>query len=79
MNHLVAILFLLINILSCSNKTMPTMDKTDNKSAITYLAIGDSYTIGEQVPAKDNFPNQVYSLMKKDFSDFTEPRIIAKT
>lgn len=58
---------------------MPTMDKTDNKSAITYLAIGDSYTIGEQVPAKDNFPNQVYSLMKKDFSDFTEPRIIAKT
>ena len=58
---------------------MPTMDKTDNKSALTYLAIGDSYTIGEQVPAKDNFPNQVYSLMKKDFSDFTEPRIIAKT
>ena len=79
MKHIIAILFLSINILSCSNKTVPTMGNTNNKKAITYLAIGDSYTIGEQVPAKDNFPNQVYSLMKKDFSDFTEPRIIAKT
>lgn len=79
MKHIIAILFLSINILSCSNKTVPTMDKTDNKKAITYLAIGDSYTIGEQLPAKDNFPNQVYSLMKKDFPDFAEPRIIAKT
>ncbi|MEO5947327.1 MAG: SGNH/GDSL hydrolase family protein [Chitinophagaceae bacterium] len=55
------------------------MDKTDNKTVITYLAIGDSYTIGEQLPAKDNFPNQVYNLMKKDQPDFAEPRIIAKT
>ena len=77
MNHLVAILFLGINILSCSNTTVPTMNKKDNKNAITYLAIGDSYTIGEQLQSKDNFPNQVYRLMKNDFSDFTEPRLIA--
>ena len=79
MKHTIAILFLSINILSCSNKTVPTMDKTNNKTAITYLAIGDSYTIGEQVPGKVNFPNQVYSLMKTDNPDFAEPRIIAKT
>jgi len=79
MKHTLAIFFLGINILSCSNKTVPTMNKKDNKNAIKYLAIGDSYTIGEQVQSKDNFPNQVYRLMKNDFSDFTEPRIIAKT
>jgi len=79
MKQTIAILFLGINILSCSNKTVPTMGNTNNKKTLTYLAIGDSYTIGEQVQGKDNFPNQVYSLMKKDFSDFAEPRIIAKT
>jgi lysophospholipase L1-like esterase len=55
------------------------MANTSDKKTITYLAIGDSYTIGEQVPAKDNFPNQVYSLMKKEYPEFAEPRIIAKT
>ena len=55
------------------------MGNTNNKKTLTYLAIGDSYTIGEQVQGKDSFPNQVYSLVKKDFSNFTEPRIIAKT
>lgn len=79
MKHIIAILFLGINILSCSNKITQTMNNSDTKKAITYLAIGDSYTIGEQVPAKDNFPNQVYSLMKKNNPDFAEPRIIAKT
>lgn len=79
MKQTIAILFLGINILSCSNKTVPTMGNTNNKKTLTYLAIGDSYTIGEQVQGKDSFPNQVYSLVKKDFSNFTEPRIIAKT
>lgn len=55
------------------------MNNNNQTKNITYLAIGDSYTIGEQVMAKYNFPNQVYSLMKKEYSDFTEPRIIAKT
>ncbi len=55
------------------------MNNNNQTKNITYLAIGDSYTIGEQVMARDNFPNQVYSLMKKEYSDFTEPRIIAKT
>lgn len=79
MKHFLSVLFLLINILSCSNKTVPVMDNKKNKSVITYLAIGDSYTIGEQIPAKDNFPNQVYGLMKKDNPEFAESRIIAKT
>ena len=41
----------------------------------TYLAIGDSYTIGEGVLPEENFPSQTVALLKK----FSAPQIIAKT
>ena len=31
----------------------------------TYLALGDSYIIGEQVLAEENFPNQTVALLTK--------------
>ena len=34
-------------------------------SNYTYLALGDSYTIGEQVTAAENFPSQTVQLLKK--------------
>ncbi len=42
----------------------------------TYLALGDSYTIGEQVLAEENFPNQTVALLKEKLS---KPQIIATT
>lgn len=33
--------------------------------AYTYLALGDSYTIGEQVPPEENFPHQAAALLNK--------------
>lgn len=45
----------------------------------TYLAIGDSYTIGESVAPSENFPNQAVQLMQKENSVTIEARIIAKT
>ena len=44
-----------------------------------YVALGDSYTIGEMVPAAENFPSQVAKMMKNDTIDFQLERIIAKT
>lgn len=44
-----------------------------------YLALGDSYTIGEMVAPPDNFPNQLCAMMKNDTVDFQPARIIAKT
>ncbi len=44
-----------------------------------YLAIGDSYTIGEQVPAEENFPNQVYLILRGQGYRMAQPRIIAVT
>ncbi|MBN8676344.1 MAG: SGNH/GDSL hydrolase family protein [Chitinophagales bacterium] len=45
----------------------------------TYLAIGDSYTIGESVAPAENFPNQAVQLMQKENNVTIEARIIAKT
>ena len=40
-----------------------------------YLALGDSYTIGEQVNESDNFPNQLYSLLNTENNVFAPPQI----
>jgi lysophospholipase L1-like esterase len=45
----------------------------------TYLALGDSYTIGEQVPLHDNFPYQTVQLLKKQSIEVADPVIIATT
>lgn len=48
-------------------------------SSYSLLSIGDSYTIGENVLANENFPNQTVQLLKKAGWDFENPEIVAKT
>jgi len=57
----------------------PVQDDPALSTEYTYLALGDSYTIGEQVEAKDNFPNQVASILKEKGIHFAAPQIIAET
>ncbi len=45
----------------------------------SYLALGDSYTIGEQVPFAENFPNQTVQLLRREGFAFHAAEIIAKT
>lgn len=45
----------------------------------TYLALGDSYTIGESVEENERFPVQLTEKLKKDGIDISAPLIIAKT
>ncbi|HEX4957173.1 MAG TPA: GDSL-type esterase/lipase family protein, partial [Lacibacter sp.] len=45
----------------------------------SYLALGDSYTIGESVPMSKNFPHQTVTLLKKAGVNMNEPAIVAKT
>ncbi len=45
----------------------------------SYLALGDSYTIGEQVPVKENFPYQTVRLLDEKGIKVSEPVIIAVT
>lgn len=45
----------------------------------TYLALGDSYTIGESLPLTNSFPYQVCLLLRKKGLSVSAPEIIAKT
>jgi len=49
------------------------------QQSLSYLALGDSYTIGESLPLKDNFPNQTVDLLKLRGMKINEPVIVAKT
>lgn len=61
-----------------NQKTLPTQEMRDRK--LTYLALGDSYTIGEGVDESDRYPNQlVKRLSKETFFNWKDPKIIAKT
>lgn len=46
---------------------------------ISYLALGDSYTIGEQVLPADNFPHKAVTLLKEKGLEVADPVIIATT
>ena len=46
---------------------------------LSYLALGDSYTIGERVPAKENFPHQTAAILRKKGVPVSDPVIIATT
>lgn len=45
----------------------------------SYLALGDSYTIGESVPVYENFPYQTVQLLRQAGLDVQPAEIVAKT
>lgn len=49
------------------------------ENEISYLAIGDSYTIGEAVPLESSFPYQLVKELQKGDVKLSKPHIIAKT
>ncbi len=69
-------------LLTC-DKNKPTMltmphNLVQNKT-LSYLALGDSYTIGESVPQSLNFPYQLVSELAINNLQVNVPKIIAKT
>jgi lysophospholipase L1-like esterase len=44
-----------------------------------YLALGDSYTIGQGVEEADRWPNLLVSLLREKGTSFASPEIIART
>ncbi|MGV3547169.1 MAG: SGNH/GDSL hydrolase family protein [Pedobacter sp.] len=45
----------------------------------TYLALGDSYTIGEAVEQEESFPFQLKKILSDGGDEFEQPKVIAKT
>lgn len=81
MKTLSSFLFL-ISLLACQpNKLKNTTDETTMADIpMTYLALGDSYTIGEGVAEKDRYPTiLVEKLNQSTDNQWAEAEIIAKT
>lgn len=72
-------------LLGCEKNNSHTMNDIEvpgvinSANEVTYLALGDSYTIGESVPLEHNFPYQLAGQLKKNGLDIGKPYIIAKT
>ena len=66
-------------LLVCISMSLSQFSQAQQKS-LTYLALGDSYTIGEGVNASDRYPMQlVQEWNKAAKKPFASPLIIAKT
>lgn len=74
MKYFISMIFSCILLLNATS-----LYAQNNKDMYTYLAIGDSYTIGEQVPAEGNFPNQTVTLLHDAGISVASPKIIAVT
>jgi len=70
---------------SCSKANVNQMhaqtnDTSSNQNNLkTYLALGDSYTIGQSVPDSDKYPVQTVKLLNDSGFNFSQPEIIATT
>lgn len=71
-------LFLAMLLFGCSKKTTERPRITAS-TTIHYLALGDSYTIGESVPAQNRFPQQLADSLKNEGFKIEDPSIIART
>jgi len=80
------ILFSLLSSACTKEKNMSVAAPADtnfvNPNAVgnyTYLALGDSYTIGASVTQAESFPYQLQNFLKKNGRNVEDPKIIAVT
>lgn len=67
-------------LLSCKKTTMDSIiTAVEDINGKSYLALGDSYTIGESVTASERFPMQTAALLKDSILQIKTPQIIAQT
>ncbi len=73
------LLIVLLSFLACSNSDSKNQ-MGDTERPIKYLALGDSYTIGEGVAEEDRYPNQLVKRLNEELNlTLNQPVIIAKT
>jgi len=59
--------------------SLSVMSKTFGQEPLKYLALGDSYTIGEQVAEENSWPFQLTSHLNTKSFKVEDPEIIAVT
>jgi lysophospholipase L1-like esterase len=55
------------------------MNNTSEEKKLSFLALGDSYTIGEAVPENECWPMQLVEMLNNIGKVFSKPQIIATT
>jgi lysophospholipase L1-like esterase len=80
MKSLLALL-VMMSFFACSGSNSDSKNQMgDTKRTLTYLALGDSYTIGEGVVEEDRYPNQLVKRLNEELNlGVNPPIIIAKT
>ncbi len=76
------ILFFFSFLIACTSTSIaPTQEESMTAPIIPirYLALGDSYTIGESVPSDKNYPNLLVSSLQANGKEVAAAQIIAKT
>ena len=68
-------------LLACKKQTVPVYVPPQISPVLykNYLALGDSYTIGQSVTAAERFPAQTINILSKDSISFNAPEYIAQT
>lgn len=61
------------------DSTATTPNSDDETQSIKYLALGDSYTIGESVAESERWPNQLQKLLVNAGIEVSKPDILART
>ncbi len=83
--HSYKIVFMLLSLLLCTSactaddEGTPAGGSNPPPERLSYLALGDSYTIGEAVAANDRFPEQLQARLQTLGHNVGEPKIIART
>ncbi|MEP2239626.1 MAG: SGNH/GDSL hydrolase family protein, partial [Maribacter sp.] len=81
--RLTLITFLFSFLPSCSQtqekEPEQVIDDTNNQEIINYLALGDSYTVGESVGFEDSFPAQLSSRIEENKNRLINTTVIAQT
>ncbi|MDT0686815.1 SGNH/GDSL hydrolase family protein [Autumnicola psychrophila] len=81
MKRITVFLLVAIVLISC-NSTSDTTNSGEVDSGnmdYSYLALGDSYTIGESVAVDERWPVQLVEALRERGYKFAPPKIIAKT
>ena len=77
------LIFIVLTAFSgCSKKpaTMPTVDTNKTMSGtLTYLALGDSYTVGQSEPQAESYPFQLADSLNDHSIKVAVPTVIATT
>lgn len=91
-NKILLLLFVPLSLFNCSDQTTNTesntteepsvstsYQETESSEEIRYLALGDSYTIGENVAEADRWPNLLVKKLEDRGITVSDQKIIAQT